>query len=235
MAAAFLLMGLCLAVPGWLAWHAMTIAPGSGIKGHAAGKEVPTVALAHLVESEEPPEPSAGKNGKLLAQGSPEHFDEESIRRGLNDPIGRSNPFEPLIRPVTDTAGFGPNPGSEKRDLLQDLQYTGFIGDAQSKDKVAIIRIADPIAGSKTVIKKSGESFPLEGKQVVITSIARDGLRLTLEGQSRWLALQPYAETAPPTSSSGSATPLNNLDALQKLPAATNAPPTAAPGAALQE
>lgn len=227
--AAFLVMGLCLALPGWLAWQATIV--GSTLMRRPVTESGPgAVSLAHIAESEKPPEPSGSSNGgknaaqsKLLAQSSPERFSVESIKRDLksDEPIGRTDPFEPLVRSGTDAAIFGP--GSEKRDLLQDLQYTGFIGDVQAKDKVAIIHVADPLAGQKTVIKKAGEVFQVEGKRALITAIARDGLRLSLDGRSRWLPLQPYAEAAPSSTSTSSALEV------PESPVAASSPPVKPP------
>jgi hypothetical protein len=137
-----------------------------------------------------------GPRSTLAQGGSTGHFTDASIKRELHDPIGRSNPFDPLIH--TDVPGVV-SEEVEKRDVFLDLQYTGFIGDAYSKEKLAIIRLNEPTGVSKTLLKKIGDSFLVEGERATIHAISREGVRVVLSGQKRWLALQPYTETAPVT------------------------------------
>lgn len=133
-----------------------------------------------------------------LAQSSTStNFTDASIKRELHDPIGRSNPFDPLVH--IDVPGVVSEEKKEKRDVLLDLQYTGFIGDAYSREKLAIIRYSDPMGSTKTLLKKVGDAFLVEGERASINAISREGVRVILSGQKRWLALQPYTETAPVT------------------------------------
>lgn len=120
---------------------------------------------------------------------------------------GRPDPFAPLVAPPADSSsGTAPAPEEEgPRDPLEFLQYTGYIGELKSKDKVAIVRINDGIQ-DYTVVKKAGETFTVNGEVVTLKSIGPEALHLKVAGASRRLDLNPYVEIT--ASSSGSTTPV---------------------------
>jgi hypothetical protein len=170
----------------------------------------------------EPKEKDAGSSslGTLVAMSGvamsepAQEITVESIKQDLKEPSGRPDPFSPLVEPADPlgqpNSALSGQPDAEKkpekRDVLVDLQYTGFIGDAHSKDKVAIIKVSDPLAGgTKTLIKKVGDSFLVEGERAVLKAVSKNGLQVTLSGQTRWLELHPYVEMTGNAAGRGSA------------------------------
>lgn len=151
-------------------------------------------------------------HGILLAQAKPVKVFSMSELKSTNlEPTGRPDPFAPLIQ--TDETGnaFDPSAKAEEekpKDLLQDLQYTGFIGDVNSRDKLAIIKVAD----TGTMIKKVGDSFYVEGQRVILKTVSKNRLQLNLAGKSRELPLNPYQDSQPDNgqSASGSAAAASN-------------------------
>lgn len=162
---------------------------------------------------------------KLLAQAAPqtglsgepkgdENFSLAGLKDLGSDVTGRPDPFEPLVQPASAIGEPIADP-SQARDVLDSLKFTGFIGDINSRDKVAIIKVLDPTAGtSRTLIKRAGDSFTVDGERVVLKSISKNSLRLGVKGQARQLSLSAYQEltgsssvtsgsTAPATSPSG--------------------------------
>jgi hypothetical protein len=151
----------------------------------------------------------------LLAQGAPqtglpgepagdEKFSMASLKEMGSDAAGRPDPFEPLVQPASAIGAPISDPG-QARDVLDSLNFTGFIGDTNSRDKVAIIKVLDPMAGtSRTLIKKAGDSFMVDGERVVLKSISKNSLRLGVNGQTRQLSLSAYQEmSGSSTSTSG--------------------------------
>lgn len=163
-----------------------------------------------IVLPKEKPEPLS-----LLAQAEPaQAITLEDIRNPMIEPTGRANPFSPLVQP---NGAFmeGSSEMQPKKDLLTDLQFNGFIGDIHSKSKVAIIKLSEPASGAKTLIKRAGESFTVEGEKVFLKNVSRDYLQLTIGGQTRRLFLNPYVEvsssggTSEEGGNSASASPAN--------------------------
>ncbi len=118
------------------------------------------------------------------------------------EPVGRVDPFSPLVQ-SSGLPTLGTVAGDEK-DVLQNLQFTGYIGDINSKDKVALIRVTDAAFGQKTLIKKVGESFTVEGEKVILKEISKNALQLRISGVSRRLELAPYIDAQSSMSSSTS-------------------------------
>jgi hypothetical protein len=129
---------------------------------------------------------------------------EESIKREMNDPLGRPDPFSPLVKEIDPATVVDTKAPEAPRDILQDVSYTGFIGDKSSANKVAILHIADPGNTETTVIKKVGESFLVEGQSVTLRSIDNSGIRVNLAGNTRFLNLQAFQAT-PQTSGAAAA------------------------------
>ena len=107
----------------------------------------------------------------------------------------RFDPFSPAIF----DAGSG-LPGSlpgEERDILDLVQLTGVISEANPKDNLAILRIDDPVIGSSlTAIKKSGESFSVDNHSISVVSVHPDRIEVKAKGKVRTLALVPYTEAS---------------------------------------
>jgi hypothetical protein len=157
----------------------------------------------------------------LLAQAAPqtglpgepagdEKFSLVGLKALESDAAGRPDPFEPLVQPASAIGAPISDPG-QARDVLDSLSFTGFIGDTNSRDKVAIIKVLDPVAGaSRTLIKKAGDSFTVDGERIVLKSISKNSLRLGIKGQTRQLSLSAYQElsgsstTGPGTTGSAS-------------------------------
>ncbi len=111
--------------------------------------------------------------------------------------LGRPDPFSPLVID-TKTPGGGTISDDTKKDLLADVMYTGFIGDSNSKNKVALIRVFDTISGmAKTQIKKVGESININGQDAVVKSISKTSVKLNAAGELRELTIQPYQTGTP--------------------------------------
>lgn len=139
--------------------------------------------------------------GKAAPVDPDEKFGLLAIAPSAEEPTGRRDPFSPLVQeddivPVSLSR-------SGDYDVLDSMRFTGFIGDVTSKDKVAIIRLLDPVVGDRTLIKKVGESFTVEGETVRVKSIDKDSLTLTVQGRSRRMSLSPYSEMAPTAGNSG--------------------------------
>lgn len=139
----------------------------------------------------------------LLAQAGPaKSFTMAELKSDLTGPTGRPDPFSPLIQ--EGTSAFSPlEDPKKKKDVLMDVQYTGFVGDVNSKDKVAIIRVSDPASGAKTLIKKAGDSFYVDGERIVLNAIAKNNLSLRVSGASRSLSLNPYQEITTASAATG--------------------------------
>jgi hypothetical protein len=151
--------------------------------------------------------PKSGHRNILLAQATPAAGSLAGEPAGASgateplksEPVGRLDPFDPLVTGGGDVQNAKPEE-TKKKDVLMDLQYTGFIGDINSRDKVAIIRVNDSITGAtKTQIKKVGESFPVSGENVVLRSISKKSLLLSVQGETRQLDIQPYQALKPTT------------------------------------
>jgi hypothetical protein len=122
------------------------------------------------------------------------------IKNSLTEPTGRPNPFDPLLGVNGEMKNNNLDP-TKKKDVLADLQFIGYIGDIHSKDKVAMIKLSDPTLGvTKTLIKKAGTSFTVEGERVVLKSISKNFIHLSVAGEKRSLALSPYIELSSNTS-----------------------------------
>lgn len=117
------------------------------------------------------------------------------IQGTLAEITGRPDPFEPLVQPVsTETSASTEATAPVEVDVVTFLQYAGFIGDINTKDKVAIIKMNDPALGAKTLIKKTGESFMVDGQKVVLKAISKASLQLLVKGRTRQLSLNSYTE-----------------------------------------
>lgn len=176
------------------------------------------------------PDESLNTEETLLAQAGPmKTFTMKELKSDMTTPTGRPDPFSPLIQESDPLGGLSSLNGpqkEEKRDILNDLQYTGFIGDVNSKDIVAIIRVSDPAGEQKTLIKKVGESFYVEGERVFLKSIAKNNLTLRIEGVNRSLSLNPYQViTSAPTETTG-----NSAAASSTAPGGSGATPATSGG-----
>jgi hypothetical protein len=126
---------------------------------------------------------------------------------------GRPDPFAPL---VTDK----PLPEPEKpKDPIEGLSFTGLVGSKQPNKQVAIMQITDALLGSSnTLIKRVGESFPVNGHSVKLTRVNSNTLSLVVEGHTRSIPITPYQDI-----NIGTATAINQStnstveSALQKL------------------
>jgi hypothetical protein len=128
---------------------------------------------------------------RLIAQATPaEGFSRVESADSIPGLSGRPDPFSPLIQ---ETNGVFIAP-AENQDALTGVQYTGFIGGANSKSKIAIIKVADvnPAIPPKTLFKKAGESFYVNGERIYLRAIGKTGLSLQLNGENRTLSLNPY-------------------------------------------
>jgi len=152
------------------------------------------INIKHLQKNsnEETPNTSLRKS-KLLAQVSPMGNGplKQAVEQlpGESEPIGRADPFAPLVslEPVIDS-----NP-NVKVDVFANLQYTGFIGDINATERMAIIKVSDPVSGTaKTIIKKEGESWLLFGEMVTVKSISKNNIYLNAQGEHRQLQLKPF-------------------------------------------
>lgn len=174
------------------------------------------------------PDESLNTEEKLLAQAGPmKTFTMKELKSDMTIPTGRPDPFSPLIQESSAFGGLSSlnDPKKEeKRDVLNDLQYTGFIGDVNSKETVAIIRVSDPSGEQKTLIKKVGESFYVEGERVFLKGIAKNKLTLRIGSANRGLSLNPYQViTSAGTSENSTAAPSG-------APGSSGAAPTASGG-----
>jgi hypothetical protein len=142
------------------------------------------------------PKDSVQIDEKLIAQGSPvKTFTMDELRNPVTEPTGRPDPFSPLIQEKESEVNAPVEP-EEKRDILEDVEYTGFIGDVNSKNILAIIRLADPASGGfKTLIKKTGEFFYVDEERIYLKAITKSSLTLRAEGVNRNLELNPYQES----------------------------------------
>lgn len=149
------------------------------------------------------PNEQADMGETLLAQAGPaKTFTMAELKSDLTGPTGRPDPFSPLIQ--EGNSAFSPlEDPKKKKDVLLDVQYTGFVGDVNSKDKVAIIRVNDPASGAKTLIKKAGDSFYVDGERIVLNAIAKNNLSLRVSGASRNLSLNPYQEITTASAATG--------------------------------
>lgn len=143
------------------------------------------------------PKESVEREEKLIAQAKPQKtFTMNELRHPVTEPTGRPDPFSPLIQEMGSGLNTLNDP-KDKKDILADVEYTGFIGDVNSKDIVAVIKIPDPAAGGfKSLIKKTGESFYVDGERIYLKAIAKSALILRAEGVNRNLAINPYSETS---------------------------------------
>lgn len=146
---------------------------------------------SHLIR----PKPSAQSQERLIAQATPmKTFTIKELKSSSTEPTGRPDPFSPLIQEGENGLNALNDP-KQKKDILADVQYTGFIGDVNNKNLVAVIRMTDPGTGeSKTLIKKTGDSFYVEGERIYLKGISKSGLTLRAEGVNRKLEINPYQE-----------------------------------------
>lgn len=186
-----------------------------------------TLAFAFHTEAQPHPKSAGSLSNLHQLQGSMKSFmktspkafttalssnpmSEESIKRELNDPLGRPDPFSPLVKEIDPTVQAVDKTPEIQRDVLQDVSYTGFIGDKSSANKVAILHITNPGTNvESTVIKKVGESFLVEGQSAILRSIDSSGIRVHLAGNTRFLSLQSFQAVPQATGSAGSATSAN--------------------------
>lgn len=142
---------------------------------------------------------NANQAGMLLAQAGPAvDFTGASSTPGhepvKSEPTGRADPFAPLVSgasipDASKTEGV-------KKDIFADVQYTGFIGDINSRDKVALIKVNDATTGTtKTLIKKAGETMLVGTERIMIKGISKHVLSVSGAGESRQLPIQQYQTT----------------------------------------
>lgn len=204
-AASFCVMATVTYIVAGLYWMAPQAAPAKdepiammGIDEAATAEQAASV---EQVSKKTPLDGLAAVGDEILAMaGIAEPGTEDKQNEKPLGPSGRPDPFAPLVvPPIEGGAASGPMiPGEDEgpRDPMEFLQYTGYIGELTSKDKVAIIRISDELQGEYTVIKKAGETFLVNGELVTLASIGPDALHLKIAGASRRLDLNPYVEIA---------------------------------------
>jgi hypothetical protein len=118
---------------------------------------------------------------------------------------GRPDPFAPLIQMNPALSSMPTNATApQKKDVLEDLQYTGFIGNINAKNRLAVIKVSSGGA-TQTLIKKIGDAFTVDGERIVLKGIAKQTVQLSVAGQTRVLSLAPYQETLISTSSGSAA------------------------------
>jgi hypothetical protein len=149
-----------------------------------------------LAQAEPQPTPMPAPMSALQAP-EPEH---EPIK---DEATGRPDPFSPLFS--ANGSALVSKPEDAKKDVLEGVRYTGFIGDLNSKDKVAIIRVSDSVTGTaKTWIKKVGEKMTVNGETVWVKAISKRSLSLHASGEFRQLSMQEYQVVKPEAASGGS-------------------------------
>lgn len=119
---------------------------------------------------------------------------------------GSGDPFAPIL---DNYQAAGPD-GEKERDVLDSVQFTGFIDDIQGKKKVAILKISDP-AGDYSLVKKTKDSFSIEGKKIIVQNVKNDMLYVTVDGTARTLMLNAFNVAA--SSNSGNSTSTGNAAA----------------------
>ncbi len=165
-------------------------------------------ALQEQLPKQQPAE-KFDSDERLIAQATPaQGFTRVDSAESIPGLSGRPDPFSPLIQ-ETNGAFIAP---AENQDALTGVQYTGFIGGANSKSKIAIIKVADvnPAVAPKTLFKKAGESFYVNGQRIYLTAIGKTGLNLQLNGENRTLSLNPYKVIVNATATGGANPTANN-------------------------
>jgi len=121
------------------------------------------------------------------------------------EPTGRPDPFAPLV--TTGGALSGKSEVKAKQDLFSEISYNGFIGDINSPDKVAIIKVNDTTNNTaKTYIKKAGESISINSERVTVKAISKKDLLMGSSSEVRHLPMQQYQSLKPnPTGASNAA------------------------------
>lgn len=161
------------------------------------------------VEPEENPEATQAK-ADLLAQGTVGSLtsDDEklalaAVKDSAKELVGRADPFQPLVRNSSDTFGL-PLQDTQTHDVLTDVRFTGFIGDAKSADRVGILKISDPtqldaqkVPITKTVLVKAGSSITVEGQTLLVKSVQKDCVNIKSGGKVQMVFLEPYKEPQP--------------------------------------
>jgi hypothetical protein len=136
--------------------------------------------------------------------GTEEAYTLLNLNDGGLELTGRPDPFAPLVQ-TTGPIGMPTEPSKpEKIDVLTLMQYTGFIGDNGSKDRVAILHLNDPASGERTLIRKVGDSFLIGGERVTLKAVAKNTLHLKVGGKIRTLALTPFQDTVTASAPGGS-------------------------------
>jgi hypothetical protein len=179
---------------------------------HALQGQQPQSAIIVPKESGPEADPANGDlPGTLLAQATssraPAAPENHPAKLAAPELTGRPDPFAPLVQVNGAISGAtATTTEPQKKDVLQEMQYTGFIGNINAKNKLAVIKIFDPSGGgaAKTLIKKAGDAFTVDGERVVLRGIAKQSLQLSVAGQARVLRLVPYQETVA-SASTGSA------------------------------
>lgn len=165
-------------------------------------------------------------------------LDQAVVPAGLpeiqKEQVGRPDPFAPLIQ-----EGIGDemvSPLAQPKDILDDVMYTGFVGDVNAKDKVALIQVSNG-GVPQTLVKKAGETISVDGEKLILKSISKDAVVLSVRGKTRRLALTPFVDSAPASngasqmsapiavpsaSSSGTAGTLPNLTERSEKPNPTS-------------
>jgi len=110
---------------------------------------------------------------------------------------GRLDPFAPLLD------DYRAQSGEKERDILDGVSFMGYVDEPHTKKKVAIIKISDP-SGDKSLVKKTGDSFEIEGHKIVIKDVRDHMLQLNAGGKSRQLELVDYNNDPAAMSGSGS-------------------------------
>lgn len=149
-----------------------------------------------VVPNEKPPEPAEAFNLIAMAKSAIKNLSGTS----KNELIGRHDPFDPLVREGEESSSAF---SSMPKDILEDVMFTGYVGDVNAKDKMAIIQVSEG-GMPKALIKKVGEAFEIDGEKVVLKSIDKGSIVLSVQGKTRRLTLAPYVD---PVSAKASMTP----------------------------
>jgi hypothetical protein len=158
-----------------------------------------------------------------------------STKTSIPELTGRPDPFAPLIQINGNLPSQPSTTTTTKKDVLEDLQYTGFIGSTNAKNKLAIIKVPNPAGGSNlTIIKKVGSVFLVEGERIVLKAITKQALQLSVEGQTRTLAMSPYQDAVASTSSTSGSSDQTAADSTSTSKT-TGSSSTSAGNAQLQE
>ncbi len=117
-------------------------------------------------------------------------------------PMMKHDPFAPVLG-----GNVSINGEIEERDVLDSVELTGVINGKTNKQTIAIFKVTDYASGNRhTVIKKVGESFPVEETSVKILSVNKKQASVMVDGERRTVMLRSFSSVA---SSGGGASNLS--------------------------